>query len=158
MTEEKGTTQEPVGSEEDKRNILQRIFVRRNSAHSAWLPILAVFSALVIGGVIIILSSPEVSTAWKEEGFFGTIGTSWTVVKRAYIALLEGAFGVPADIVAAIKTYSDTGETRPLLDAFRPIAESLMLPRIFFLDWLFRLVSVEGCSTSGQRDSCLWVV
>lgn len=56
------TAETPV---EPTKNILQRIFVRTGKLSSLLLPILAVFSALVIGAVIIAVSSPEVLTAWK---------------------------------------------------------------------------------------------
>ncbi len=120
---------------EPERSFLQRIFVRKGLLASLLLPVLAVFTALLIGAIIIIVSSPEVLTAWKNV--FQEPGTafslSWSTVFEAYKALAEGSFGQPAQIREAIQTYRATGETRPLLDAFRPVSESLVIstPYIF---------------------------
>lgn len=114
---------------------LHRIFVRQGCLSVLGLPLLAVFTALVIGGFIIIFSSPEVLEAWGK--FFQNPGQafvkSWNLVRDAYIALFEGAFGSPAQIVRAFNTWGSTGDTRPLLDAFRPLSESLVVttPYIF---------------------------
>ena len=120
---------------EKEPTLLQRIFVRQGCLSALGLPLLAVFTALVIGGFIIIFSSPEVLEAWGN--FFQNPGQaflkSWNLVSDAYIALFEGAFGRPAQIVRAFNTWGSTGDTRPLLDAFRPLSESLVVttPYIF---------------------------
>ena len=46
-----------------ERTMLQRIFSRQGAARAALLPLLAVFTALVIGAVIIVTSSPDVARA-----------------------------------------------------------------------------------------------
>ncbi|TES91870.1 MAG: hypothetical protein E3J88_01800, partial [Anaerolineales bacterium] len=63
MSEEKETTEERAAPEETKGNFLQRIFVRRGVFQAALLPILAVFTAFVLGAVVIAVSSPDVLTA-----------------------------------------------------------------------------------------------
>jgi ABC-type uncharacterized transport system permease subunit len=126
------TAETPV---EPTKNILQRIFVRTGKLSSLLLPILAVFSALVIGAVIIAVSSPDVLTAWKafSQDPLGVLSTTWLTVRDAYIALFEGSFGQPKQIAEAIRNWRGTGETRPLLEAFRPFSESLVIatPYIF---------------------------
>jgi ABC-type uncharacterized transport system permease subunit len=59
--------------------------------------------------------------------------TTWVTVRDAYVALFEGAFGSPARIAQAFTTWRTTGETRELLEALRPFAESLVIstPYIF---------------------------
>jgi len=133
---EKPTASEPAEPQaEPTRNFFQRIFVRSGKFSSLLLPLLAVFSALVIGAIIIAISTPDVLSAWK--GFFqdptGALSITWVTVRDAYRALLEGSFGQPARIMEAFATWRATGETRPLADAFRPISESLVLstPYIF---------------------------
>jgi len=165
-------SEKPAASEtaeapaEPKRNFLQRIFVRSGKSSSLLLPILAVFSALVIGALIIAVSTPNVLSAWK--GFFqdplGALSITWVTVRNAYAALLEGSFGQPTRIVNAFGTWRATGETRPLLDAFRPIGESLVVttPYIFaglavalgFRGGLFN-IGVEGQLFVGGLASAL---
>jgi general nucleoside transport system permease protein len=92
------------------------------------LPALAVFSGLVIGAFVIILSDPV---------FFGLLGTDPVgalahgigSVGAAYGALLSGSLGDPGRIAAAIAS----GEPAQLQRAFRPISESLLsaTPLIF---------------------------
>jgi len=98
-------------------------------------PILAVITALFIGAIIIAASSPDAISAWGNffKNPLNALSVSWVTARDAYITLFEGAFGSPASIVQAITTWRTTGETRQLLDALRPFAESLVIstPYIF---------------------------
>ncbi len=107
---------------------------------SAWidnllLPILAVFTGLVVGGVIIALSDDAAIAAWRN--FFQAPGAafvaSWNAVITAYGALFSGALGNPADIIAGFQTYFSSGQTEALYKAIYPFTESLVLatPYIF---------------------------
>lgn len=129
MSEEKETLEDSEVQEEEKRNVLQRIFVRSGCLQAVLLPFLAVLTAFVIGAVIIVVSSPDVITAWTTTGPLNGLRASWNLVRDSYFALFEGSFGSPARIVRAI----GSGETRALLDAFRPLSESLVIttPYIF---------------------------
>ena len=91
---------------EPERTLLQRIFRRKGVVQVALLPILAVFTALVIGGIIIAVSSPDVLAAWKGVSGdpLGAITTTFGTVFRAYSALFEGAFGSPARVVRGVGT------------------------------------------------------
>jgi simple sugar transport system permease protein len=114
---------------------LRRIFARNGLLQSLLLPVLAVFTALVIGAVIIAVSDPEVRSAWGEffQSPFTAISTTWYAVFDAYISLLEGSFGSPVRVVRGVVTWITTGQPRPLLDALRPLGESLVTatPYIF---------------------------
>lgn len=98
-------------------------------------PTLAVLTALIIGAFIIAVSSPDVLAAWGSffQSPIDALSTTWVTVRDAYVTLFEGAFGSPARIVQAIGTWQSTGETRELIEAFRPFAESLVIsaPYIF---------------------------
>jgi simple sugar transport system permease protein len=123
-------------SQPDKEpGLIQRMFVRQGCLSALGLPLLAVFTALVIGAFIIVFSSPPVLEAWGNffQNPVQALSMSVSLVFDAYIALFEGAFGSPARMVSAISTWGATGETRPLLDAFRPLSESLVIttPYIF---------------------------
>jgi len=56
-------------------------------------PILAVFSALVIGGIIIIVTDAAVYAAFREGGAGAGVAAAWQSVALAYSALLSGSLG-----------------------------------------------------------------
>jgi general nucleoside transport system permease protein len=135
LSDQPETTQQTTPPEPEKRSLIQRIFVRRGVRDTILIPILAIFTALVVGGVIIAISTPEVIAAWRQffkapwEAIKVTVETVW----QAYAALLVGAFGNPKDIIAGFRTWIQTGNSVPLVRSLRPIGESLMLttPYIF---------------------------
>jgi general nucleoside transport system permease protein len=99
------------------------------------MPLLAVFTGLVVGGVIIALSNDAAIAAWQN--FFRAPGialkASWDAVITAYSALFGGALGHPHDIIAGFQTYFATGDPKTLYAAIYPITESLTIatPYIF---------------------------
>ena len=109
---------------------LQRLMARNWQA--TLMPILATFTALVIGAIFIAAFDPEV---W--EAFGGGVGTglsaAWQSIVLAYTALFEGAFGSPSRIAEGFRIYSRTGESVELLKAIRPLTEGLRIatPYIF---------------------------
>ncbi|MGA9397964.1 MAG: ABC transporter permease [Anaerolineaceae bacterium] len=121
--------------EGEKTSFWARLFVRKGWGQVILLPILSVFTALVIGGIIIALSNLEVLTSWGK--FFShpwdTLAITWNSIKSAYVAMFEGSFGKPVEMMAAIRTWLDTGTTKQLVTAFRPFSESLVIstPYIF---------------------------
>jgi simple sugar transport system permease protein len=120
---------------EDERPLLQKIAVRRGRFSALVIPLLAVFTAFVIGGFIIAASTPDVLRAWanvfQEPGY--ALRISWQTVSEAYLALFEGAFGNPKLIVEGFQIWFSTGDTKPLYAAVRPFSESLVIttPYIF---------------------------
>jgi simple sugar transport system permease protein len=70
---------------------------------STVITILAIFLALVVGGVLIVFSDPVVTTAWS--GFFHAPGTAlaqtWDSVSFAYSQMFEGAILNPSTVSAA---------------------------------------------------------
>ncbi len=112
--------------------------IRRPS--SAWvdnllMPALAVFTGLVVGGLIIAVANDAAITAWGNffQNPVAAIKASWDAIIQAYSALFGGALGNPADIVAGFQTYFATGQTAGLYKAIYPFSESLVLttPYIF---------------------------
>lgn len=91
-------------------------------------PLLAVFSGLVIGGIFIILTSLNVYTAFQESIGAG-LAESWKMVATSYTALFNGAFGNPANILSAL----ESGQAAAIRRAFNPFLESLVAstPYIF---------------------------
>jgi simple sugar transport system permease protein len=132
--------------DEPERTGLRRLLVRRGALESALLPVLAVFTALVIGAIIIALSNAEVLAAWGQFSRepLAALSTTWVTVRDAYMALFEGAFGNPAKIVEAIRVLRETGENRALLEAVRPFAESLVIATPYILAGLAVALGFRG--------------
>ena len=80
---------------------------------SLLLPVLAVFTGLVIGAIAIIVSGENVF--------------------KAYGALFGGSFGSPQQIIEGIRVYFATGDNKELLRGIYPFTESLVAatPYIF---------------------------
>ena len=100
----------------------------RAIGRSLIVPILAVFTALVIGGFIIVLSDPEF---WKTlpTDPVGAIVEGLRNVAAAYQALFTGSLGSPTEFVQAFAS-GDPDEVR---NAFQPLSETLLsaTPLIF---------------------------
>ena len=94
-------------------------------------PLLAVFTALVIGALVIIFTTPEVLRSWS--GFFRhpmeTLRLSLQTVVDGYRALFTGALGSPRAIVSALFS----GSWQELRIALRPLSETIVTatPLIF---------------------------
>ena len=112
----------------------EQVLVRREGQRwyqALVVPALAVLTALVIGGLIIIFSNDEALTAWTR--FFrhptGALASSWRAVSEAYHALLTGAFGSPNEIAQAI----GSGHLSEIQAALYPLSETVVTatPLIF---------------------------
>ncbi|MEW6716652.1 MAG: ABC transporter permease [Chloroflexota bacterium] len=99
------------------------------------IPGLAVFTGLVFGAIIIIVTDTRVIAAYKN--FFNYPGTAllstFESVFSAYGALFSGAFGSPVALVKGIQVYIATSDNTLLLKAIYPFTESLVTatPYIF---------------------------
>jgi len=118
---------------------------------SAWvnnllLPVLAVFSGLVTGAVIIAITNVGVMTAW--EHFFqlpgAAIASTWNAIMTAYGALFLGAIGNPGDIFLAFQNYFATGQAGPLYKAIYPFTESLVTATPYIFAGLAVAVGFRG--------------
>jgi simple sugar transport system permease protein len=100
----------------------------RRFGHVLLVPVLAVLTGLLLGGLFIILTSEEVYAAFGR-GFFDGIGTSLRVAGTSYAALFTGSIGDPVRIVSALQS----GDALAIRRAFNPILESLVAstPYIF---------------------------
>ena len=92
------------------------------------IPLLAIVTGLIIGAFFIMFTTVSVYTAFKTS-FGAGILAALSSVGKAYGGLLSGAFGNPYTIVTAISS----GDQTAILQAFRPITESLVTstPYIF---------------------------
>jgi general nucleoside transport system permease protein len=85
------------------------------------LPLLALFTALVAGALVIILSDARIMTLWTSDPL-GAIGASWSAVMNAYGALIRGSIGDPVRLISAIAALDGPG----IRAAFRPLSETLL--------------------------------
>jgi len=101
---------------------------RRGILQSIAVPLLAVFTGLILGGIFIILTTETVYEAFGQ-GIGAGLAESFRVVFRAYGALFSGSIGDPARIIAALQSGNDLEIRR----AFNPFLESLVAstPYIF---------------------------
>ncbi len=135
MSEQQQQPSEASPPSEEKRSLLQRIFVRKGVRGAVLIPLLSIFTAFILGGIIIVVSTPDVLQAWKNffQAPFRAITITFQTVWDAYVALFAGSFGRPADIVAGFGEWIGGGGSTALLRSLRPLGESLMLttPYIF---------------------------
>ena len=101
---------------------------RRSLGRIILIPILAVVTGLLLGGLFIIFTTEQVYVAFGES-FGAGLKASWETVSIAYQALFTGSIGDPAAIVHAL----GTGDSLEIRKAFNPFLESLVAstPYIF---------------------------
>ena len=114
----------------------------------AAIPLLAILTGLIIGAILIAVTSQTVWTAFGES-FWKGLAEAWKEVVVAYKALFTGSLGDPARIVNALRG----GDAKEIRQAFNPFLESLVqaTPYIFaglavalgFRSGLFN-IGVEG--------------
>jgi len=114
--------------------VWQRMRARllRWGTQQAALPVLAIFTALLIGAIFIAAFDPKVWAAFGD-GFFRGIGAGFVAIGRAYSALFEGAFGNPVRIINSLSILLSTGDDTEFLRAIYPLMESLRIatPYVF---------------------------
>ncbi len=107
----------------------RRLFVRKGLSDTVLIPVLAVFTALVIGGLIVAFTNGDCLAAWRI--FFhaplGALAKTWTTIRDAYSAMFLGAFGNPGEISRQLGIWITTGKSKDLLSAIRPVGDSLLL-------------------------------
>jgi len=93
----------------------------RRTAQSLAVPVLAIFTGLVLGGLIIVLTTTSFYVAWRISPIQG-LKEGWSILVTSYSALFTGAIGDPARIITAIKS----GDIDQIRRAFYPFFESLV--------------------------------
>jgi ABC-type uncharacterized transport system permease subunit len=112
------------------------------------IPALAILTGLILGAVLIVVTSETVYAAFGHS-FGAGLKEMWIEVATAYKALFNGSIGDPAGIIAALKSH----DPKLIRLAFNPFLESLVVstPYIFaglavalgFRSGLFN-IGVEG--------------
>lgn len=101
----------------------------RHALRPAVVPLLAVFTALVVGSIFIVFTDFDNINRFSTDPVGAITGALGTVV-AAYGAMLVGAFGEPARFIAAIESG---GDPKAIAAAIRPLTETLVAatPLIF---------------------------
>src|SRR6185503_15610581 len=102
----------------ERTSLGQRI---RGSARGLIVPVLAIFSALVIGAFVIVLSDLTFFDRLRVDPG-GALGAALDEVLGAYGALFTGSLGNPGTYAAAFAS----GDLEQITRAFVPISETLL--------------------------------
>lgn len=105
----------------DKKNFFS-VFYEEVSKNSLTIIILSIISGFILGGVLVILTSPEVYQAYGRSLGQG-LAASWNIVAKTYSSLFLGAFGDPAKINAALAS----GNSAQIQKALTPFFDSLVV-------------------------------
>jgi len=144
-------------TEPKKRNFLQ-VFLEESSNTSLKVILLAIFSGLVAGGILIIITEPKIYAAFGisfQEGLISILKT----LQDTYVSLFIGAVGDPAKIFEAIRSGNGT----TILTAMKPIFESLVVSTPYIFSGLalalgFRVgllnIGAEGQVFMGATAAC----
>jgi ABC-type uncharacterized transport system permease subunit len=146
-------------TKEEKKSAIS-IFFEEVRQSSLIVPILAIISGLLLGGIIVALSTESVYTVWSESPL-QAISNGFKAAWESYVTLFSGSLGSPSKMIAAIQS----GDSLEIRRAFNPIFESLVksIPYIFaglavalgFKTGLFN-IGVEGQIFMGGIFS-VWV-
>lgn len=113
--------------QEVKKTAMQ-VFVEEITTSSLTITILAVITGLIMGGLLVALTSENVYAAWDESPL-SAIRVGFQDAWNMYLALFRGAIGSPTRIIAALQA----GDVDEIRRAFNPFLESLVqaTPYIF---------------------------
>jgi ABC-type uncharacterized transport system permease subunit len=98
-----------------KKSPLQ-IFLEETIGTPVLIPILAVITGLILGGIIVAATSEQVYAAFGQS-FFSGLETAFKSAWSAYVALFEGSIGNPARIVRAFQS-GDAAQIRQAINPF----------------------------------------
>ncbi len=118
----------------------------RSALDTLTIPVLAIFTALILSGLIIAFTDPDVLALLPQ---FWThpvelLVAIWDSMWTAYVALFQGAFGNPAAMISGFQTWITTGNATPLLRALRDPAESLVAATPYIFTGLAVAVGFKG--------------
>jgi simple sugar transport system permease protein len=113
--------------QEVKKTTMQ-IFVEEITKSSLTITLLAVITGLIVGGLLVALTSENVYAAWDESPLLA-IKAGFQDAWSMYVALFRGAIGSPTRMIAALQA----GDAEEIRRAINPFLESLVqaTPYIF---------------------------
>lgn len=114
-------------------------FQQEISNSSAVIIFLAILSGFIFGGILVILTTPEVYQAFRISLFSG-LQASWNIVIETYSALLLGAFGDPVKISTAFQS----GDALLIREAINPFFDSLVVSTPYIFTGLAMVVAFRA--------------
>ena len=114
-------------NEKEQKNSFQ-IFIEEISRGSFLIPILAIITGLLLGGLIVAITTEEVYTLWSTSPL-ASIQAGFSAALDSYSALFKGSIGDPE----RFRTAFESGDPDLIRRAFGPISGSLVqsIPYIF---------------------------
>jgi simple sugar transport system permease protein len=85
------------------------------------LPLLALLTAFVVGGIVIIATDFDLLGLWASDPI-AAIGASWSTVADAYGSLIRGSIGDPVRLIGALVALDWEG----VRSAFVPLSETII--------------------------------
>jgi ABC-type uncharacterized transport system permease subunit len=119
---QEGQTSE--GQPQEKPKTAFQIFMEETVRGSLLVPILAVFTGLLLGGFFVAVTSEQVYAAWSQS----PLNAIWVGLQAAwdsYVALFFGAIGNPARIVQAFRSGDQQAIYRSLAPFFGSLTQSV---------------------------------
>lgn len=98
-------------------------------------PALAVFTGLVIGAIVIVVTDAAVVAAYRNflSAPGAALSATWKSIATAYGALFQGSIGSPSELYQGIRTYLASGDSELLVKTLWPITESLVASTPYIL-------------------------
>jgi len=109
-------------------------------------PALAVFTGLVIGAIVIVITDATVVAAYRNflSAPGAALSATWKSISTAYGALFQGSIGSPSEIYQGIQAYLDSGDSELLVQSLWPITESLVASTPYILTGLAVALGFRG--------------
>jgi ABC-type uncharacterized transport system permease subunit len=104
------------------KNNAIKVFLEESSKNSITIIFFAIFTGLILGGILAAATSMEIYAAFGKS-FGAGIGASFGLIWKTYSSLFVGAFGTPSKMIAAVRG----GDGVAILAAFKPFLESLVV-------------------------------
>jgi len=104
------------------------LFLEEISRSSLTIIILAIFTGLVLGGILAAATTQEIYQAFGES-FFTGVTESLKFIWKTYSSLFLGSFGNPSKMVSSLFS----GDGQAIKSAFRPFLESLVVTTPYLL-------------------------
>lgn len=104
------------------------VFLDEIQRSSITLIILAIFTGLLLGGIIAVATTKDIYEAFNVS-FWNGIKESVKFIWETYSSLFKGSFGNPSKMVSSLFS----GDTQAMRSAFKPFLESLVVTTPYLL-------------------------
>jgi ABC-type uncharacterized transport system permease subunit len=104
------------------KNNAIKVFLEESSKNSITIIFFAIFTGLLLGGILAAATSMEIYAEFGKS-FGAGISASFSLIWKTYSSLFIGAFGTPSKMIASLRG----GDSAAILAAFKPFLESLVV-------------------------------